>query len=264
MQTEISSINTEIFLLSTAIILFLSFGLILFIVYYQKSRLQFRREKEIQEHHYERKILKNQLLDKEQTLSKVARDMHDNVANKASLLNMKIARLVKINQNDIADQLSEVSELTAELITEIKAVSHSLNTDRIHQISLHEALAEELKRIENLGYKTDLSITGDQFTLQNERKTLLFRICQEALGNTRRHANANTVSISLTYTAHSLTIILKDNGTGFDIDRVNAKNSTGLLNMESNTKLLGGTIQIESNQESGTAITVKINRNESN
>ena len=100
MQTEISSINTEIFLLSTAIILFLSFGLILFIVYYQKSRLQFRREKEIQEHHYERKILKNQLLDKEQTLSKVARDMHDNVANKASLLNMKIARLVKINQKN--------------------------------------------------------------------------------------------------------------------------------------------------------------------
>lgn len=262
MQTEISSINTEIFLLSTAIILFLSFGLIVFVVYYQKSRIYYQRQKELQEYQYERKILKNQLQDKEQTLSKVARDMHDNVANKASLLNMKIARLVKINQNNIAEQLTEVSELTSELINEIKAVSHSLNTDRIHQIALKEALTEELKRIENLGYTTNLSISGDEFTLQNERKTLLFRICQEALGNARRHAEADKVTIDLSYSDRQLTVTIQDNGKGFDTNKVSASVSTGLLNMKSNAQSLGGTIDISSLSKKGTTITVKINRND--
>lgn len=262
MQAQVSSITTEIFLLSTAIILFLSFGLILFVVYYYKSRIYYQRQKEIQEHQYERKILKNQLQDKEQTLSKVARDMHDSVANKASLLNMKIARLVKINKNDIAQQLTEVSELTAELIYEIKSVSHSLNTDRIHQLTLWEALTEELKRIENLGYKTKLTVSGNEFSLQNERKTLLFRICQEALGNARRHAEASNIEINLTYSDQQLSVTIHDNGKGFDTSKVSPRISTGLLNMERNAQSLEGTINISSILQKGTTITITIDKND--
>lgn len=254
--------NTEIFLLSTGIILLLSFGFTLFIIYYQKTRLNHQREKELQEHRYQRRLLEYRLIDKEQILGKVARDMHDNVANKASLLNMKIVRLIKINEDNIADQLAEVRELTTELLTEIKAVSHSLNTDRIDQISLPDALDEELKRMQNLGFRTALTTCGTVFTLPNDRKKLLYRIAQEALGNTRKHAGECKIVIDLAYEKDRLTMTVTDDGRGFDPQSADPKHSTGLMNMRQNAQTLGGTFSLDTAEDKGTTITVTMDKNE--
>lgn len=262
MYSQISTLTTELFLLSTGIILLLSFGFTLFIIYYQKTRLNHQREKELQEYRHQRRLLEYRLKDKEQILGKVARDMHDNVANKASLLNMKIVRLIKINQDNIAGQLTEVRELTGELLTEIKAVSHSLNTDRINQISLTDAIDEELKRMHNLGFQTELTSSGTVFTLPGDRKILVYRIAQEALGNARKHAGAGKIAIDLAYTKEQLTMTITDDGKGFDSDDANPRHSTGLLNMQQNADSLGGDYHLETAAGKGTKITLTINRNE--
>jgi len=111
------------------------------------------------------------------------------------------------------------------------------------------------------GMTVQLSIQGHSRRLRPEIETTLFRITQEGLTNTARHAQAANVQVSLAFDADSTTLQIQDDGCGFDPDTIlsaDHKQHWGLLGIEERVLLVGGKSQIDSRPGGGTTITVTI------
>ena len=90
----------------------------------------------------------------------------------------------------------------------------------------------------------------------------IYRIIQESLSNVMKHADASTVQVFLKKSQRNLTVLVSDDGKGFEPNKPNikdaAKGGFGLLGMSERVKMLGGTEEIESRPGEGTTILIKI------
>ena len=93
-----------------------------------------------------------------------------------------------------------------------------------------------------------------------EQATAVFRICQEALTNVTRHAQATEVHVRLEDQGVGLLLQVGDNGRGIPQDRLADARSFGLLGMRERAGLLGGDVQIETLEGNGTTITLQLPR----
>ena len=107
------------------------------------------------------------------------------------------------------------------------------------------------------GISCAVSVPGTT-TISTERATVVFRICQEALTNVARHAQASHVSIDLIETGDSLTLEIHDNGRGITDDEIRRSDSLGLLGMRERAALLGGVAEFTSHAGRGTSVTVRV------
>ena len=113
---------------------------------------------------------------------------------------------------------------------------------------------------DSAGIDATLTVNGDRYELDSEKKLLLFRIIQEAVGNAIKHGNATKINITLAYKKEVIIVEIHDNGKGFDTRLLDESKGLGLHNIQVRAKLLG-TIEVVSAAGKGTAITLKINTN---
>ena len=103
---------------------------------------------------------------------------------------------------------------------------------------------------------------GSAVRLPSSVEIAVYRIVQEAINNVRKHAHANRVTLRLHFQGDSLRIEVIDNGQGFDVSRTLesavAEQHMGLLGIKQRAEWLGGTLKLESGQENGTRVTVRI------
>jgi signal transduction histidine kinase len=99
-----------------------------------------------------------------------------------------------------------------------------------------------------------VEIQGEPRALAGPVNTALFRMAQEALTNTVKHARARQAWLRLRYGADSVTLTIEDDGIGFDTDRKSKTGAWGLLGLEERANLLGGSVQIMSDTGRGTLI----------
>jgi signal transduction histidine kinase len=85
----------------------------------------------------------------------------------------------------------------------------------------------------------------------------LYRVLQEALSNVARHAEADSVKLSLSMSPERVTLVVADNGRGFDIGSV-SPSSYGLTGMRTRLSEVGGTLNIESTLSAGTTVTAEV------
>jgi signal transduction histidine kinase len=108
--------------------------------------------------------------------------------------------------------------------------------------------------------RTGISCTcvtsADDIAMEPERATAVFRICQEALTNTARHAQATTVIITVTSQPDALQMTVTDNGVGIPDTKASDPQSLGLLGMQERAAQCGGTLTIEGDPEKGTTVTL--------
>jgi signal transduction histidine kinase len=161
-------------------------------------------------------------------------------------------------------------------ITKMKELADGLMRD-IHRLAweLHPGILDDLgleaalRRYTNewsaaSGIRLDFHSEGmDASRLPLETETALYRVAQEALTNVLRHAKAQCVSVLLERRDNYVSLIVEDNGVGFDTDVIfqtyDIKEKLGLLGMLERIHLAGGTIDIESNPNIGTTVFVRIN-----
>ena len=102
--------------------------------------------------------------------------------------------------------------------------------------------------------------SADDIAMERERATAIFRICQEALTNTVRHAKATAVTIKLESRSASLRLVVADNGVGIPDTKVLSRQSLGLLGMRERVALFAGEITIQGNPGKGTTVTACLPR----
>lgn len=108
------------------------------------------------------------------------------------------------------------------------------------------------------GIACTCATNADDIALEPERATAVFRIFQEALTNTARHAQATTVAITVTSQPDSLQLVVADNGAGVPETKVSDRRSLGLMGMQERAAQCGGTVTIEGDPEKGTTVTLRL------
>jgi signal transduction histidine kinase len=81
---------------------------------------------------------------------------------------------------------------------------------------------------------------------------------QEALSNVKRHAHASIVSVILELQQQFVTVIVEDNGRGFDVQAASESNLLGIIGMRERLELLGGTLEVESEPGAGTTVYARV------
>jgi signal transduction histidine kinase len=94
--------------------------------------------------------------------------------------------------------------------------------------------------------------------VSSEAETALYRVTQEALTNVLRHAGASQVSVVLERHDGFVTVIIEDNGRGFNLEEAIRKNRLGVLGMRERMELVGGTLEVESEPGAGTTVYARV------
>lgn len=186
---------------------------------------------------------------------RIARDLHDSFGQLLSAL--------KINLEMIPDKqnihLSKALEITENSLREMKNIAQNLMPATLENSGLEAALSELVERLRHTGkFKIYFYVKDvDQNSISKNLQFNVFRIVQEALSNIIKHAEATEINLQLLSDNYKLTIIVEDNGKGFDFKN-NAKEGRGLQNIQARTEWLDGTLNIDSGENIGTTLIIEM------
>lgn len=177
---------------------------------------------------------------------RIAKELHDSVGQNILFIRNQ---LVKQKNEELLGSVDQTLE-------EVRSISKDLYPNQLEKYGLAaavDALAEKLKQSTGIFMSSNLDELPIE--LSPEHKISFYRIIQECVNNTVKHANASVVRVTATLKDKALELVVHDNGQGFDIEVLSEKahRSFGMLNMEQRVKLLQGKFMIESNRDgSGT------------
>ncbi|WP_347921906.1 ATP-binding protein [Pontimicrobium sp. SW4] len=193
---------------------------------------------------------------------RISEELHDGILSKLFGIRVGIEfLLVKTKMKDALkkrfnDYINDIQ--STEL--EIRDISHELKDGLAsHKINFKNIIEHYLKtqsELHSLHYNlnSDPNISWD--TINDNLKMNLYRIIQETLQNTIKHAKASHINVSFNQINKKLVLVVKDDGIGYDSKT--ATKGIGLSNIKSRVQNLGGEFQIESNSTNGTTITAEI------
>ncbi|GAC1306147.1 MAG: hypothetical protein NVSMB24_16120 [Mucilaginibacter sp.] len=253
--------NIQILVLSTAALFILVTGFIIyFVILYRNKQIRNRQEKEQLQARYSQEMLRAQIEMQEQTLTNISREIHDNITQVLSFVKLDLALTDGMAEPEKQQKINSSRELLSQTIADLRNLSKSLSFEYITVNGLVKTIETEAERINNSGLlRLSMSIEGDSCSLGPQRELVLFRIFQEALNNTLKHASAKHLKISLQYFDHLFTLTLEDDGDGFLKELLYNQSSSGLKNMENRAVLIGAVATIESSPGKGCCIKVTLN-----
>jgi signal transduction histidine kinase len=200
---------------------------------------------------------------------RLARDLHDSVTQALYGVTLYAEAANRLLQSGEVDQASEhlndLRETAQEALREVRLLIFELRPPILEKEGLVAALQTRLEAVEGRsGLRTVLEVEGEAHPdrLPLELETGLYRIAQEALNNTLKHAQAHEVRVCLYYVEPERRIVLEisDDGQGFEVTNGAGKGRLGLRSMHERAALLGGELTVMSKPGEGTRIRVEVKR----
>ncbi len=247
--------TTIVILITTLMVILLVVVIIVIFSIFQNRKMKFLLEKRADEIRFEEEIIKSQLETQEQTLQNISWELHDNVGQLLSVAKMQLNMLQPDVANGQKNILDETGDIISKSLQEIRTLSKLLNPETVKNMGLQEAIELELHRFNRLNFlEADLEIKGEQIPIDQKDEIILFRILQEFLSNSVKHAKAKSLTVTLDYKIDKLIIIAKDSGVGFDEKKISK--GSGLINMQSRAKLIDTDFNIKSKENQGVTLTL--------
>ncbi len=202
----------------------------------------------------------------EEERKRVARELHDETSQILTSLLISLAVLEEsITSQQARDRIAETRQMAHQTLRAIRNLSFDLRPSALDDLGLLPALHWYIKEYQQkCALEVDFQASGFKERLPAELETVLYRIVQEALTNTARHAQAQKVIVRLEESKHEIHAIVSDNGSGFDAEKVKKmpgagqEHGWGLVGMHERASLLDGHLTITSRPEQGTTIDVSI------
>ena len=199
---------------------------------------------------------------------RISRDLHDNIGSQltfiiSSIDNLKF--LTDTGNEKLRNKLTEINQFAGNTISQLRDTIWAMNKNEITFEDFHGrvlSLIEKAKASSNNIQIKFNSTINSAIIFPSTKGINMFRVIQEAINNTLKHAEATEISIAIYENDTSFFIDIKDNGKGFDRNTINLGN--GLENIQQRIKELDGKISISSEIGKGTAIKISCLKNRSN
>ena len=198
--------------------------------------------------------------------NRLAREIHDTVAQSLAVLILQIETTrIALSRNDTAgaeDMLAQAHGLAKNALEDTRRAVRGLAASAAQTLSPAQAIAQEAAQLEaEAGIATQFLLSGEEQALNPDQRASLLRIAQEALTNARKHARPGRVRVGLQYGAEDVTLLVEDDGVGFDpeANRIpGAEGGYGLFGIRERAKLVGGILTIDSTPGWGTRLRVSL------
>ena len=197
---------------------------------------------------------------------RISRELHDDTAQVLAGLSREVSSLLSKERTvskSTKEKLEKLREMADTALEGVRRFSQDLRPSILDDLGLVPAmewLAAELEK--NYGLETKVSIAGEQQRLSPENELAVFRIAQEALSNVRRHSGASAVKVTIDFGADALTLVVSDNGRGFDMPQrtsdLAVSGKLGIIGMRERARLIGGTLVVQSEVGMGTTVTLRV------
>ncbi len=207
------------------------------------------------------RILSNRLMQvQEEERSRLARDLHDEVGQLLTALKID---LQDIQHGEVGEarlgSLTDSLELVDRLLTQVRSLALDLRPSLLDDLGLVPALRWYVNRqAERNGWILSLSVERITGRIPAPIEVSCFRVVQEALTNIAKYAKAKTVDLTLCRQDQDVTLVIQDDGVGFDVmlakQRALGGQSIGLLGLEERVRLAGGSFAISSVLGEGTRL----------
>lgn len=193
----------------------------------------------------------------------IARELHDETSQTLTALMFGLQLMeTEIDQPEkLLPRVMELKRLTDGVLEELHRLAMDLRPASLDHLGLPVAIEQLVQGArERYGLDIRLRIAGfpAEDRLPDYVETSLYRIVQEALTNAARHARASNVDVILELRDGKCTVIVEDDGVGFDAGRVRPRGHLGLMGMHERAQMLGGDIQIESRTGGGTTVAAEV------
>jgi len=204
-------------------------------------------------------VHQQEMLEKER--SYIARQIHDELGQNLTAIHMGLAIMRKhITRKDrqLFSKLQELSHITQATLSRIKKLSTELRPQLIDDMGLIAAIewhSGNFEKSTNITCKTELTI--EETDIPKEMAIHIFRILQEGLTNVYKHAEADSVNITLKKADNSIHLIIKDDGKGIQEEDFQKSSSFGIQGIEERARLMNGTLTL-CEKDPGTLVHVEI------
>ena len=199
---------------------------------------------------------------REEERTKMAREIHDQLGQTLTALKIDLSWLSgRLPQEDesLLKKTESMYELVDDAIQTVKRISTQLRPGVLDDLGLTDALEWQTQEFEKLtGIKSKFSARPESIVLDRDRSTAVFRICQEALTNIVRHAQATRVSVGLRSVPGRVTLKVSDNGKGIEESQILDPRAFGLIGMRERARFWGGEVKISGPPGKGTLVAVSI------
>ena len=218
------------------------------------------RELELKRSKEELNILANAANNsREQEKTRIARELHDELAQSLTAMKIDIAWIrqrLPESTTAIAAKLKGVEAVLDQTVTATRRIAADLRPmllDDLGLLAALEWLIDQFIERNNIQCEADLSIPD---ALPEAHATAIFRIVQECLTNITRYAEASRVSVQVKFDASNLSLLVEDDGRGFESGTSPQIRTFGLLGIKERSYMLGGQVSIDSSVGRGTRISV--------
>ncbi|GAC1369693.1 MAG: hypothetical protein NVSMB30_07770 [Hymenobacter sp.] len=251
-------------LLGIGIMLLAAGALVLFLVTYQKRLLRQQLHLRAAEARHQQRLLAAVIEAQETERQRIGRDLHDDVASSIAMARMLVDRLATHpDAPDAAQLLGLAREVLGQAAEEVRSVSHDLYPAVLARVGLARALdylAEVGRRTAALTVTLDVDYLSP---LPLAQELALYRICQELVHNTLKHARGATrLGIRLRQQGPSLTLVVEDDGCGFtpaaNAAEPSARHGVGLRSIAVRAQLLQATLHLDSAPGQGARFCVEL------
>jgi len=197
----------------------------------------------------------------EEERKRIAREIHDGPAQSLANIVMRaeyILKLMEVNPSLVKDELLTLMELVRKSLADVRKIIFDLRPMSLDDLGLIPALRRYIEQFtKDYGIFVELTVLGKEYALDSTLAIAIFRIIQESLNNVRKYAGATEVVVKLEYLPDRINGTIRDNGCGFDVEKVLAdKEGTafGIMGMRERVQLLKGKFEIRSKIGRGTEV----------
>ena len=236
------------------ILLILTAGSALIVIFLMLSIIKNIRSKEAAQ----KKMLHTIIETQEKERYRIASDLHDNFGGFINSIKLETQAITKSNNLVfIQESISAIENSIFQIKIDMNEMVANLTSHKLLEKGLLLALAEIKTNYEKIGLKINIAHYGQVAALNDSSLQNVFRIFQELLNNTCKHANAQEIFITIYFKENTIQIEYDDDGCGFDINSIALKQGFGLKSLNARIKMMNGTYKLESNNE-GTSYLIEL------
>jgi signal transduction histidine kinase len=199
---------------------------------------------------------------REEERTSLAREIHDELGQLLTGLKMDaswISKRIPPSEEFLVGKAKAMGEMIDGAIETVKRVSVQLRPAVLDYLGLAAAIdwqTKELEKHSEISFEFKSNLRGSY--LDRDFSTAIFRICQEALTNVVRHADATRVKVTLREERRGIALKIKDNGKGIDAEHVSDPKSFGLFSMQERARHWGGQVKIKGTPGKGTLVLLRM------
>jgi PAS domain S-box-containing protein len=195
----------------------------------------------------------------EEERSRIARELHDDICQRLALLSMELEQATRGSNSGRSPKLEEIRRHCAEIAGDVQALSHKLHSSKLEYLGLAAAIRSFCREFSQ---QHDVSVEFADENVPNflprDISLSLFRVTQEGLQNALKHSGVGQFSVVLRGSANEIQLEVSDHGGGFDVEAAKLDRGLGLVSMQERAHLVHGAFIIESSENGGTRILVRV------